>query len=61
MSTVHTPPIDLYEESIEMEGLKPEEGRSDDDVRRTTPRDNGDVDQPALDAGGERLSQVLGW
>ncbi len=61
MSTTHTSPVDLYEESLGMEGLQAQDDRSEDDVKRTTPRANGDLDQPALAAGGERLGQVLGW
>ena len=61
MSTVHTPPIDLYEESIDVHEMHADPYRPQDDVKRTTPRDNGDVDDPALTAGGSRLEQVLGW
>ena len=52
MATMHTPPIDLYDES--------QDDREEKDVQ-TSPRENGDLDQPALDAGKERLEQVLGW
>ena len=57
MSTLHTPPIDLYAETDERE-----ETAADAPVDvKTSPRDNGDVEDEAVQAGERRLEQVLGW
>jgi hypothetical protein len=58
MSTVHTPPIDLYAETDD-----PEERWANATPRdiETSPRENGDRDEPAVQAGERRLQQVLGW
>ena len=61
MSALFSPPIELYDETIEVSDMKADEHRPADDVRRTSPRDNGEVDRPAFEAGGERLNAVLGW
>ena len=58
MSTLGMPPIDLYAETDDREE------RWGPDVPRdalTSPRENGDLDEPALRAGELRLEQVLGW
>ena len=52
MSTVHTPPIDLYAETDNDEEVRDE---------MISPRDNGDRDDEAIVAGERRLEQVLGW
>ena len=58
MATVHTPPIDLYAETQDREerwtGTTPRE-------IETSPRENGDRDEPAVEAGQLRLERVLGW
>jgi hypothetical protein len=59
MSTVHTPPIDLYAET-DSEGEEWAE-RQAREAQRTTPRENGDRDDEAVIAGERRLEQVLGW
>ena len=61
MATFHTPPIDLYAESTE--GFREEHRASEDkpDPWHTQPAYNGDRDEPAIDAGSDRLDQVLGW
>ena len=68
MATVHTPPIDLYAETQDREeewADTPREGGRTRDERRqrveTSPRENGDLDEPAVQAGERRLQQVLGW
>ena len=58
MGTVHMPPIDLYTETQDdrderWANMTPEEIQ--------TPRENGDVDEPALRAGELQLERVLGW
>ena len=58
MSTVHTPPIDLYAETDEREEWADQRAR---EAQRITPRDNGDRDEDAVVAGEHRLEQVLGW
>ena len=58
MGTVFTPPIDLYAQD---EG---DETRASYDTPadiQASPRENGDLDDPALRAGELRLEQVLGW
>ena len=57
MSTVHTPPIDLYAETDDREerwGPTPQ-------GLREMPTENGDRDEPAVQAGERRLDMVLGW
>jgi hypothetical protein len=59
MGTSLTPPIDLYAESLE-DG----EATVQAAVRpgsQTSPRENGDLDEPAVVAGERRLEMVLGW
>ena len=58
MATVHTPPIDLYAESQD-EREERWANPTPEDVR-TSPPDNGDLDEPAFAAGMHRLEQVLG-
>jgi hypothetical protein len=58
MGTFVTPPIDLYEESIE------DLDRMQDDRptrSRTWPLENGELDRSALQDGERRWDQVLGW
>ena len=58
MATVHTPPIDLYAETQD----RGEEWTGDMPRHiETSPRENGDRDEPAVQAGEHRLQQVLGW
>ena len=57
MATVHTPPIDLYAETQDRE----EEWADTPREIETSPRENGDRDEPAVQAGERRLQQVLGW
>ena len=56
MATVHTPPIDLYAETQDRE-----EEWADTPREIKTPRENGDRDESAVQAGEHRLQQVLGW
>jgi hypothetical protein len=61
MATVHTPPIDLYEES--REGFAEEQ---DATARTTTnegrrPDFNGDRDEQATEQSTAGLERVLGW
>ena len=63
MVTTHSAPADLYSEA---EGGPAAEGQPDatNEERHpweARPADNGDRDQPAIDAGQGRLEQVLGW
>ena len=58
MGTMVTPPIDLYEESTEALDHPQDERPT---RLRTAPFENGDLDQPAIDAGQGRWDQVLGW
>ena len=59
MATMHTPPIDLYAETTTVRSRR---SASATPARsRTSPRDNGDLDEPAIAAGEHRLEQVLGW
>ena len=58
MATVHTPPIDLYAETQDREE---EWADSTPTEMKTSPRENGDRDEPAVQAGEHRLQQVLGW
>ena len=59
MSTVHTPPIDLYAET----DTDREERWARETPRdiETSPRENGELDESAVVAGEHRLEQVLGW
>jgi hypothetical protein len=57
MSTIHTPPIDLYEETDD----RPQDTRDDRETGFVFPDDNGDRDEPAVQAGERRLHAVLGW
>lgn len=57
MATMHTPPIDLYDETTE----QPHEERDDREMGFVFPDDNGDLDEPAVQAGERRLHAVLGW
>ena len=62
MATFHTPPIDLYAESTEGFGEEHRRDRElEDGAWHTRPADNGEPDEPAIDAGEGRLKQVLGW
>jgi hypothetical protein len=65
MATFTMPPIDLYPETDEDDRERFELSHYTSDVPAgsgmTTPRGNGDIDAPALDAGNYRLDQVLGW
>jgi hypothetical protein len=69
MATFTMPPIDLYPETDEDDrerfDLAHYTRERDQDVpagsAMTTPRGNGEIDAPALDAGNYRLDQVLGW
>ena len=63
MVTTHNAPADLYtdaEEGPAAEGYPhaPHEERHPWEAR---PAENGDRDQPAIDAGQGRREQVLGW
>ena len=58
MATVHTPPIDLYAETQDLQERSA--GETPPEVDRS-PRENGDRDEPAVQAGERRLEQVLGW
>ena len=61
MATFHTPPIDLYAESTEGFG---EDGRDAErklSAWQQRPAENGERDEPAIDAGEGRLERVLGW
>jgi hypothetical protein len=57
MATVHTPPIDLYAESQDREWK--DQGSTPREIE-TSPRENGDRDEPAIDAGLLHLERVLG-
>jgi hypothetical protein len=57
MATMHTPPIDLYEETHDHE----EPARDDREIGFVFPDENGDRDEPAVQAGEHRLNAVLGW
>ena len=59
MATVFTPPIDLYAETQD-DREERWANTTPEDVQ-TSPRENGDLDEPALDGAKERLEQVLGW
>ena len=62
MATFHTPPIDLYAES--REGSREEQHPVEEAQQmawNARPAQNGDRDDPAIDAGQDRLYQVLGW
>ena len=60
MATFHTPPIDLYAESEEGFGEEHRREREErDHAWHTRPAENGDADEPAIDAGEGRLKQVL--
>jgi hypothetical protein len=58
MGTMHTPPIDLYDEADQVEE---QHQRDDRELGFVFPDENGDVDEPALAAGQHRLNAVLGW
>jgi hypothetical protein len=58
MSTVHTPPIDLYDED---EVTPQDPPRDDREIGVAFPDDNGERDEPAVSAGLGRLNAVLGW
>jgi hypothetical protein len=61
MGTMHTPPIDLYDMDAR-DGLEPgTDDRETGFVLDAFPDDNGDRDQPAVDAGERKLHTVLGW
>lgn len=60
MATMHTPPIDLHDED-EREDAPPRFARDDRETGFVFPDDNGDIDEPALQAGTYRLHAVLGW
>ena len=58
MVTPATPPIDLYEESTDALDHTQDQRPTGP---RTMPSQNGELDQPAIDAGRGRWDQVLGW
>jgi hypothetical protein len=59
MATVHTPPIDLYAESVEGFGEDRTEAPTTNEGRR--PDVNGDRDEQACETSNRALDQVLGW
>jgi hypothetical protein len=61
MATFLTPPIDLYAESTEDFGEEHPVEEAQHRAWNVRPADNGDRDEPAIDAGQRRLEQVLGW
>jgi hypothetical protein len=58
MGTMHTPPIDLYEESGEQAN---EPIRDDREMGFVFPADNGDREEDHIADGEERLHAILGW
>lgn len=62
MATMFTPPIDLYEDETQ-EGRDPV--RDDREVgfaiQHAFPVENGERDEPAVEAGETRWGSVLGW
>jgi hypothetical protein len=58
MTTVHTPPIDLYAET--QDDREYGWGKTPPAVQ-IAPDENGELDEPAVHAGEHRLDQVLGW
>jgi hypothetical protein len=61
MATTFTPPIDLYEESVEDSAEEHRDEAREREPWRKRPGGNGDRDEPAIEAGQGRLEQVLGW
>ena len=58
MGIPFTPPIDLYAETLEEGFDKP---NAEPPGSQNHPRDNGELDEPAVVAGEHRLETVLGW
>ena len=59
MATTHSAPIDLYAESREGFDEAPRGEQPAAQPWTARPGDNGDRDEPAIDAGRGRLEQVL--
>lgn len=59
MATVHTPPIDLYEES--REGFAEERQQPSVTAEDRRPDFNGDRDEQATQQSHHGLERVLGW
>ncbi len=61
MATMHSAPIDLYEESHEGFAEEHQDAARRSATEERRPAENGERDEPAIDKGQGRLEQVLGW